>query len=111
MLAPSAGYAFSNVMDISLWISASGTKWVIKGSITPKNHVHISDEAKEQNSCHQMRKLGYRDFCPEKKEQIEGTELEVKTSTYSQIWLLHFSCSLKVSLSGLKDSQCFKEWL
>ena len=66
-----------------------------------------------------MRKLGYRDFCPDKKEQIEGTELEVKTSMYSQIWLLHFSCSLKVSLSGLKDrteywccnSQCFKEWL
>ena len=71
---------------------------------------------KERKETHQMWKLGYRDFCPDRKEQIEGTELEVKPSTYSQIWFLLFSCSLKVSLSGLKDrteyqccnSQCFK---
>ena len=100
-LIPQAN-AFSNVMDISLWISASGIKWVIKGLYYTKNHVHVSDEGKERNACHQMRKLGYRDFCPDKKEQIEGTALEVKPSAYSQIWLLHFSCSLKVSLSGLK---------
>lgn len=89
-------------MDISLWISASGTKWVIKGSITPKNHVHISDEAKEQNSCHQMRKLGYRDFCPDKKEQIEGTELEVKTSMYSQNGFFTSAVLLKLAFLDLK---------
>ena len=50
--------AFSNVMDISLWISASGTKWVIKGLYyTQKNHVHISDEGKERNSSNEETRL------------------------------------------------------
>lgn len=67
-------------MDSSLYyfMFAADTKWVIKGLYSKKKLYTFLMKEKECNSLHQMRKLGYRDFCLDFKKKSGFKEQNYK---------------------------------